>query len=298
MLIRLIAVIACAIGGASFAQDEPIKPPKPPGGRPPTFPSDIPTSQPLEVVDRVMEAHNARTWRAHSAFTCNITVSFGGQTMLQGSMIVDTNRDRVRFDLNNGTKLIWDGEHAWVAPAEATIEEPRFHLRTWPFFLKAPFELRKSGMNVENLPSVSMEGRVFNAFKLTFDETSKRDTPRDWYIGHSDLGTHTLHSMVYISTWGGKSVAEAEREAHIVFFEDPAILNRVVIPQMWSFYHWREEGGKFGERVGEVKLTDIGFGQIREDTFAKPEGAREVEKPKTDEEDEGERKPEPDDSDE
>ncbi len=282
----LMAAGALAASHAAFAQDEPDKPAIP--GRPGRVdPPGLPSSEPLEVVDRVMQAHNSRAWRAHPAFSCNIRVEFGGLVMLQGSMLVDTSKDRVRLDLQDGTKLVWDGETAWVSPADAAIESPRYHLRTWPFFLKAPFALRDAGVKIEKRTPKMLDGRMCNQFKITFDESAKRDTPEDWFIGFSDIGTHTLAAMAYINTWGGRSVADAEREPHIVYFEDPAIVNSVVIPRTWSFYHWNESQGKFGEQVGEVKLTDIAFAQIREGTFDKPEGAREAPMPKAEDSDSG-----------
>jgi hypothetical protein len=279
----VLAAVAVLSGSVAVAlpQDEPDKPlsPTQPVRRPPSFPDGMPSSEPLTIADRIAKAHNAPAWRAHDAFSCNITVEFGGQTMLEGSMLVDTKKDRVRFDLTNGTKLIWDGEHAWVSPAAAMIESPRYHLRTWPFFLKAPFELQRPGTKIEDMPATTIDHRVLNAFKLTFNEKSGRDTPNDWFIVYSDVVTHTLAGMAYISTWGGKTVQEAEREPHIMFFGDPAILNTIVIARTWAFYHWSESQGKFGEIVGKVTLRDVGFTQLRDDTFKKPEDAREVEMP-------------------
>src|SRR5690606_5935974 len=69
----LMAAGALAASHAAFAQDEPDKPAIP--GRPGRVdPPGLPSSEPLEVVDRVMQAHNSRAWRAHPAFSCNIRV--------------------------------------------------------------------------------------------------------------------------------------------------------------------------------------------------------------------------------
>jgi len=275
-------MFAGVMTATSIAQDEtkpPVRNPNWPGTPQGPMQPDIPSSFAKSVAERVAGAHNVRAWRAHDAFTCNITINFGGQTMLEGSMTVDTNNDRVRFDLNNGIKLVWDGEKAWVSPADAQVESPRFHLRTWSTFLKLPFDTDKPGTHVKDETAVTMDHQVFNAFRVTFDESSGRDTPNDWILGMSDIVTHTLQGAAYISTWGGKSIEDAEREPHILMYEEPAILNGVVIARTWSIFHWSESRGRYGEKVGEVTLRDVSFTQIRETTFARPENGREVAAP-------------------
>lgn len=270
-------VVAC-VGVSASAQDVPSppqkNPPKMPTRQPPSLPDDFPSSLPATIADRIGKTHNERAWHAHDAFTCDITVEFGGVTMLDGSMLIDINGDRVRFDLVNGTVLLWDGKQAWVSPADSQFESAHYHLHMWPSLLKLPFELKARGTKTKEEPVTTIDTRVLNTLHVTFDESSKRVTPKDWQIVYSDLVTHALYGMAFISTYG-KTIEDAEREAQMVLFEDPAIVNQVVIPRTWSFYHWNKSQGKYGPKLGTVRLTNLNFSQLRKSAFEKPDGARE-----------------------
>lgn len=266
---QLIALVAAC--GAVMMAGARVDPPMGP---------ELPSEIRMSAAQVIGKAHNERAWRAHVAFTCDINVTFGGTTMLQGSMLLDIAGGRVRYDLQDGTTLIWDGEHAWVSPADSKFEAAPFHLFTWPYLLTAPFRLSEPGAVTEEMPSATIGERVCNTLKLTFDEKSTHATPRDWFMVYSDLVTHTVYGMAYISTYD-KTIEAAEREPSIVIFEDPAIVNSIVFARTWSFYAWDQTQGKHGPRTGEVKLANLAFAQLRESAFVKPDGAREAEVPKS-----------------
>jgi len=277
----LVTITVTCAGATALAQDEPKHPPRgveptrPQPTAPPPMGPDLPSSLPLTTADRIAKAHNERAWKAHNAFTCDITVNFAGHTSVRGSMLLDIKGGRARLDLFDGAKLIWDGTRAWVSPADAPVESAHYHLHMWPSLLRLPFELNAPGTKHESAEGTSFEGRVCNTTRVTFDEkVSRRVTPKDWLLVHSDLVTHTLFGATFISTYG-RSVEDAEREPMFVLFEEPAIVNGVVIAKSWRFYAWDREKAAPGAPIGDVTLSNLNFTQLREKAFEKPESARE-----------------------
>jgi hypothetical protein len=70
---------------------------------------------------RVEAVLGVRAWRKHEALSCDITITFGGRTMLQGRLLMETGGARTRLDLADGSTIVFDGAEAWVSPAEAEV---------------------------------------------------------------------------------------------------------------------------------------------------------------------------------
>ncbi len=229
----------------------------------------------------IERAHHAEAWRSHAAFQANITVTFGGETALEGTMLFETQGRRVRMVLADGTLLVFDGEHAWVSPADAEVAgpPPRFHLLTWPYFVAAPFKLRDPGTHLEDMGLMTLRDQSMPAARLTFD-SGVGDTPDDWYILYRDPQSHHLAAMAYIVTYGA-SAEEAEKEPHAITYEQVKPIDGVAVPQRWRFWLWDAEHGLVGDPIGEVWLNNVRFVTPDADAFARPDDARRDDLPLT-----------------
>jgi hypothetical protein len=226
-----------------------------------------------EFAAAIEQAHGVDAWRVRRALQTGIVVEFGGRTAIDGTMLAETTGARSRFELKDGTILVFDGERAWVSPAAASFARARFHTRTWPYFLAAPMKLRDPGTKLELTGQRDLFGKACNTAKLTF-ETGVGDSPDDWYVMYQDPETKRLAGLAYVVTYG-KSVQEAEKEPHAVRYENFVETGGVMISTEWSFWLWSEAEGFHGDPIGKVTLTDARLVDPPDGAFVKPEDAKE-----------------------
>ncbi|MCG8460193.1 MAG: hypothetical protein MI919_28245, partial [Holophagales bacterium] len=225
-----------------------------------------------EFSTAIEKAHGGGVWQQKSAITANISVTFGGNEMLSGRMWTDTPVGRTRFELVDGTVLVFDGRDAWTSPADSGFQGTRFHALTWPYFLAAPFKLDDPGAHLEELGERPFQdGRSLPAARLTFGE-GVGDSPEDWYVVYRDSKSR-LVGMAYIVTFG-KSTEEAEKEPHAVLYRDYVDVEGVSISTRWTFWNWSAEKGIFGDPIGEVKLSHPRFVDPPPEAFQRPGNAR------------------------
>ena len=234
-------------------------------------PSWAGSSSPSEFVTAVGEAHGIDTWRSKGALETKITVDFGGQRLVTGTLLTDTAVGKVRLTLDDGTVVIYNHGEAWTHPADSEFQGARFHILTWPYFLAAPMKLNDPGTHVELRGSLPLDGDKLAAARLSFDD-GVGDSPDDWYVLYQD-GLHRLAGMAYIVTFG-KETAEAEKEPHAITYHDFAEVDGVTLSKHWKFWNWTEEGGIHGDQIGEVKLSEPRFVGFDPSLFEEMKGSR------------------------
>ncbi len=249
------------------------KPTTQPAAKPATQPAEPRSQLAIAFAARIARAHGKKTWDQKKAVQADIVLEFGGNEMLNGTLIYDMHTSCARIELKDGTTLVFDGEKAWVSPAEAQVPMARFHLLTWSYFLAAPFKLSDPGSHLEASGTLPLEDKLVTTRKLTFDE-GVGDASDDWYIIYPDLATNRLAAMAYIVSYG-KSVEAAEEEPHAIVYHDYETIDGVTLSMRWTMHHWSAEKGPFGDPMGVVHVSNVTFIDVDETTFAKPDDARE-----------------------
>jgi hypothetical protein len=222
--------------------------------------------------ETVEHAHGRDRWYAQPAIETTLRVEFGGHQILEGRMLTDTPVGHTRFELADGSVLVWDGGAAWIAPADSSFQNTRFHVLTWPYFLAAPMKLRDPGSHLESLGRRPFrDGQSLETARMTFDP-GVGDTPDDWYVLYR-AENGRLAAMAYIVTFG-KGVEAAEREPHAIVYDDWVEVEGVSISTRWTFFAWSEERGIYGDPIGHVALDDPRFVTPDAGAFDPPPGAR------------------------
>jgi hypothetical protein len=219
-------------------------------------------------------AQGAAAWHTHDAVQAALRVELGGNTVLTGDLTFRTDGTGSRVATADGKVTVWDGETAWVSPADAEMPQARFHVLTWPYFFAVPFKLRDPGTHLEDLGELPFRDTALPAARLTFDG-AVGDTPDDWYVLYRDAATSRLAGMGYVVTYG-RSLEEAEAEPHAISYGDFVDVDGVQVPTTWQFWHWSREKGVSGEPIGRATLTDVRFVTPATDAFTAPEGAEEA----------------------
>lgn len=265
MMIRMWVLAAATIVGAAAAGEA----------------ADRADGFAAEFAGPIEKAHGAEAWESHEAVRFDFAMTKpDGSPRLKATIIFETGPERVRMELADGTVAVWDGRDAWVAPADSDFAagKPRFHLRTWTYFLASPFKLRDPGSTLSALPDAPlMEGASakLERAKLTFGK-GVGDSPEDWYIAYREPKRGRLKGLAYIVTYGGADPDQAAENAHAVVYEAFETVEGVTLPTKWTFRNYSEEAAVHGPLLFKVDVSNIEFVTPDPDAFEKPDGAKRV----------------------
>ncbi len=225
----------------------------------------------------IEKAHGLANWKNKQAIRYDIRIEYGGDVMFAGTTSFDVHSEKVRMTTADGERvMVWDGEDAWYTPADAEIKgpRPRFHLRTWTYFLATPFKLRDPGAYLHELPDAALrEGgdTAYKRAKLTFGQ-DVGDAPDDWYIVYRNPNNDRIDAMSYIVTYA-KPQEKAEQSPSAIVYEGYQRVDGVMLSTQWRFYHWNAESGIHGQPKGKVTISNVEFVEPEAGTFTRPDGA-------------------------
>ncbi|MEM6854550.1 MAG: hypothetical protein AAF593_09095 [Planctomycetota bacterium] len=238
-------------------------------------------ASPSDHIDTIEDAHAGSTYNAQQAVQADFVADFGPMH-LDGTMWFTPSMGRVRLELEGGIIIVYDGQTAWLSPADAAVPGPpaRFHVLTWPYFVAVPYKLDDPGTAHADAGAhpIRSADEVLPGTKITFGE-GVGDTPDDWYMAFADPDTGYLTALSYIVTYG-VAAEEANKQASIVLYDDFVDVDGVPFATTWTFHYWTPGEGLVGEPKGNAKLSNIAFvDELPADAFVKPEGAVEAKAP-------------------
>ena len=229
---------------------------------------------------KVAAAHGLDKIPAGTVFHGRLTVTFGGNTLLDDAEIWFTpDAATVRIE-TSGTVAVANGGGTFVSPPDAKLSMPRFQLYTWPYFAMAPFKIGDAGVKLAPMPPADGKARA----RMTF-APGTGDAPDDWYVLYVNA-KQQLAAMAYIVTYG-KTQAEAEKEPHAIVYGDFADVpgpdgrpTGVLVSTRFSFRHWSADTGVGDEEIGGATLAGLELIAPPAGAFDKPAGAKEVKAPR------------------
>lgn len=231
---------------------------------------------PRTYVADIGNAHGEAIYDTKDAVQADFAVEFLDPAFkIKGTMVYTTDLAKARLDLDTGTTIVFDGDKAWITPANSAIKNmARFHVLTWPYFMALPFKADDTGTQItwlgEDVPAATSAPR--RAYKLSF-EPGQGDAPDDWYILFKD-GQNRLDAAAYIVTYG-KPKAQAENHPGIIVYRDFALVDGVTFATQWKFGHWSRLQG-LTELKGFGELSNIRFVKPGPEVFARPAGSAEA----------------------
>ena len=213
-------------------------------------------------------------FQKQEAISFDIDLIFGGKSSLKGTVISATNSAWVKLIKEDGTIVLFDGDKVWLKSEAKNNSRARFDVLTWQYFMMATYKLSDPGTIWENLGTLNYDANTkLPASKLTF-KSGTGDASDDYYVVYKNQ-ENLIKAMGYIVTFGGKSVANTEKSAHAIVYDDYQSVKGVNIAHQWYFHNWNIKTG-IADQIGEAKITNITFLKANEVDHQKPEGAVEV----------------------
>ena len=232
-----------------------------------------------KVVDATQQAHGLVAWWGKEAMQVDGEMIFGGNKIVDGTFTFEAHGPRARYDRADGVSIIFDGETAWVTPADAEAPMGRFHVLTWPWFVFTPFKMQGEGITLSEHARHEIDGVNYYTMKQTF-AGDMGDAPDDWYRFFINPDTLQIDAMSYIVTYG-KDAEEANKQPSIIYYHDYVNEGGPVISTRYEFWLWDSEKkvnvGESPKGIGTI--SNISYPRLSEVDFTVPEDARELKLP-------------------
>lgn len=193
---------------------------------------------------------------------------------------IDTWAARARHQLSADPKVEfgWDGQRAWVHPADADPKtNPRFWSLTPYYFVGMPFVLADPGVNLELLPDGTFEGKSYDLVRATF-APGTGDAPDDYYILYLDKETHRVRALRYVVSYKGFRPDGGHGPEKLMAYDGDITAAGLTFAASYRTFKYDAKSGKLGEKVTDVTVSDVSF---ERDTpagyFEAPEGSKIIE---------------------
>ena len=236
--------------------------------------AEEPTTKASSFAERIAQAHQKDLWDKKNAFRFHFYLEFRGKKRMDGIITMQPNSGKVHMALDNGITATFDGNKAWYAPDTAQFANARFNIRTWPYFMEAPYKLNDPGSNMKEMGPTELNGTTYHTGYLTFGDRVG-DSPDDWYMVYADTADSKLQALAYIVTYN-KTLEEANADPHAITYSDFVDVDGVPVASYWEFHTWRDSLG-LTEKLGDARLSDMEFVTVPDSLFHAPEGAVEAE---------------------
>lgn len=276
-LLSAMVAVVCLCGQSQPPGDPPPAPAPPPANPPPQPPSEKLDRVAEIIAERLPEFHGSATWRQRTAIQTHLTVRLGEATVLEGVLTYETNRRRVRIDLDSGGHLILDGESVHVVGSAMTVEEARRHLELWPRILAIPFQLRDRGVQATQFRSVPLKGIMYDSIRLNYkSRTHDGREITDWRVLFSHPKTKMIYALANIPLLPLVKDATAN-DQFAVTMEEYADVEGAKLATQWKLWKWT--GDLNGEPIGSATLTNMKFVVPADDAFNPPAPSPTQQKP-------------------
>lgn len=233
--------------------------------------TEMPEAQPeiTAFTNSIELAHKKEAFLSNDAVAYDFTVSFGGNTLLDGKITQKTDGSMVRIDNKDGSVIVFDGDKVYANNVDVAANPmTRFHIFTWSYFFAMPYKLNDPGTQWSSEEMLTYGDTKYPTSRLSF-ENGVGDTSEDWYVVYKDPKTNVLDGVAYIVSFG-KSVEAAEEEPHFAKYEDLTVVDGVPFATKWSFHNWNKEDG-YTDQIGEASITNIKFTETPATFYAQPE---------------------------
>lgn len=154
-------------------------------------------------------------------------------------------------------RFAWDGQDAWVQPADFTGINARFWALTPYYFQSIPFVFSDPGLNFTVMPNEELEGETYHVVQVGFGR-DVGDAPGDTYALYLDPESHRLRAIRYTVTYfGGHSANTGPKRETLFYYDDWVTIDGLNVATHFRGYHVTD--GVLGGPKNEAWASDISF---------------------------------------
>jgi hypothetical protein len=228
-----------------------------------------------QMVLEAIEAHGGlEAWYSAptSAYAWEYS-NLGSNTRFESYLVADNRSRRVYHDLRTfGTpesvepvdaRFAWDGEEAWISPAERQSPNPRFWALTGFYFESIPFVMADPGIRFLVLPPEDLNGVPHDRIMAYYD-AGVGDSPGDTYTLYLNPESRMVDAVLYTVTFGrayepGPGDPEPTSSGTLFYYQDYTTVDGLTVPTRFRGFAYRD--GVQGDLRNEAWASEISFRQ-------------------------------------
>lgn len=227
------------------------------------------------LVRSIETAHRKTEFLRHENVSFDLELNWQGRAPLRAGILQRTDGTRIRIRKENGSDILFDGRYGWSASATGQDPDARFDLFAWHYFFCLPWKLSDPGVRWQPLPDRVFENLPCTSGRLTFTPGTG-DAPDDWFLVFSDKKEGLLRGAIYVVTFGGKSIAAAEKEPRSILYGDFRPVEGINIAHTWTFYSWHTDSLDNKREIGTAVIRNVRFSDEQPESFEVPAGAQKI----------------------
>ncbi len=241
------------------------------------------------LVLEAIEAHGGlETWFSAptSAYAWEYS-NFDSNTRFESYLVADNQTRRIYHDLRMfGTpesveevdaSFAWDGQEAWMSPADRQDPNPRFWATTGYYFESIPFVLADPGVRFAVYPPEELNGVPHDRVMAYYD-AGIGDSPGDTYTLYLHPQTRRVEAVLYTVTYGRAYEPSPDgppppMNGTLFYYQDYTTVDGLTVPTRFRGYRYRD--GVQGDLRNEAWASEISFREpFDESRLVMPEDAR------------------------
>lgn len=169
----------------------------------------------------------------------------------------------------------WDGQQAWLKPADANAgTNPRFWSLTPFYFVAIPFVLADPGTVLESAGTQEFEGVQWELVKASF-EAGVGDAPDDFYVVYIHPETRRVGGVRYIVSYPGFFPDGGHSPEKWMSYDGAQEVGGITFPETFRTFEW--DGKTHGELKTNTKMHEVSWVPRGETSFEVPEAAKVLE---------------------
>lgn len=213
--------------------------------------------------------------------------NLGSNQRFEFYLVADNRTRRVYHDLRTfgspesvepvEARFAWDGQEAWMSPADRQDPNPRFWATTGYYFESIPFVMADPGVLFRVLPPEELDG-VPHDRVMAYYEAGVGDSPGDTYTLFLDQETSRVNAVLYTVTYGrayepNPSGPGLPTNGTLFYYLDYVTVDGLTVPTRFRGYAYRD--GVQGDLRNEAWASEISFREPFDETrLEMPEDAR------------------------
>ena len=214
----------------------------------------VPETDHPQFVSDMEEAHMKSELLKNGVVCFNLDMTFGSNRS-QMKIFTTPTSSAIRVDKKEGPSTVVLNGEIYTDADSTRWQSERFGVYTYQYFFMAPYKFSDKGTIWKKLPEQDMEGKPMEIAKLTF-EAGTGDAPDDWYIVYADDNTNLVNYIGYIVTGGGRSIEDAEKNAHAIKYSEYKTIDNIPFATKWEFFKYSSTNG-LGDKIGEGTIKNI-----------------------------------------
>ncbi len=215
-------------------------------------PNSSKTSKAEITAQKLEQNHHIDRFKANKAIAFQLKIQFENDSTFKAKISLNTDLNKIRVELRNGTTLIYDGKTAGLFPKNNYYKTASTDLWTWANLFALPFEVKQHARGWKLQSPETLNNTTYNRLAVNFDHNPIWPN-QGWSTVYSSPSTGFIQMATFTS------LATQQTPTQVVIYKDYFSLHEVPIAKHWEIYNWLDHERHLGKKIAEAEISQVKF---------------------------------------